>query len=285
MQSDRASEPVARKESQSVRPRKCAALREDLGLRPREPDELRRLHLRRQRAAEVAQNLMAGGVDPRGVLGRAVIHPHDHVAFGRAGGVDRQRLQALVERDERTGRGEAEAGESVARGGRDASTASRTASVDRAPDVGGRLLDDVAGLAPDRDRSPGAAEEPPRANRKRRRGRCPCRRPLRYKPCSWRSRVLRPARDSGFPAWIARSCALARTRKPQRLPSSAAALAKPRIRLRRRVTIFMGRVRKSSRRVRRVTLRLIIPAGSEAGLAGFEAEQKARARSRPSRAR
>ena len=135
--------------------------REGLGLRPREPDELRRLHLGRKRAAEVAQDLMAGGVDPRGVLGRAMIHPHDHVALGRAGGVDRQRLEARVERDERTGRCEANSGDRLARqAGRLDRLAHRFRH--RAPDVGGRLLDDVAGLAPDRDRPPGAAEEPAR---------------------------------------------------------------------------------------------------------------------------
>src|SRR5208337_717580 len=64
--------------------------------------------------AGVAQNLVAGGVDPLGVLGGAMIHPNNHVTFGRAGCVDRQRLKALVERDQRTGRGEADARESPA---------------------------------------------------------------------------------------------------------------------------------------------------------------------------
>ena len=90
-------------------------LAEGLGFHPRKPGELRRLHLRRHRASEIAQNLMPGGGHALGVLGGAMIHPHDDVAFGRIGGAHRQRPQAAVERHQRTGRGEADAGERVAR--------------------------------------------------------------------------------------------------------------------------------------------------------------------------
>ncbi len=161
---DRAKRPrerSGRAKSQPIgEPEEMRRSREGLGLRAREPDELRRLHLGRERAAGVAQNLVAGGVDPLGVLGGAMIHPHDHVTFGRAGGVDRQRLKALVERDQRTGRGEADARESPAGQARRLDGLAHGLP-HRAPDVGGGLLDDVARLAPDRDRPLGAAEEPP----------------------------------------------------------------------------------------------------------------------------
>ncbi len=130
------------------------------GLPAREPDELRRLHLGRQRAPEIPQDLMPAGVDPLGVVGRAVIHPHDHVALGRVGRTDRQRPQVLVERDQRTGRGEAEARDRLAWQARGLDRLAHGLAR-RAPDVGGRLLDDVAGLAPDRDRPPGAGDELP----------------------------------------------------------------------------------------------------------------------------
>ncbi len=63
---------------------------ERLRLRPAEPGKLRRLHLGRQRAPDIAQALVAAGVDSLGVLGRSMVHPRHHVASGRVGAIDRQ---------------------------------------------------------------------------------------------------------------------------------------------------------------------------------------------------
>ena len=133
---------------------------EGLGRHAREPDELRRLHLGRERSPEIAQDLVSAGVDPLGVFGRAVIHPHDHVALGRAPQADRERRQVTVEREERAGRSEAKPGEGVAIEPRRLDRFAHGFR-HRAPDVGRRLLDDVALLAPDRNRSPRRGEEPP----------------------------------------------------------------------------------------------------------------------------
>ena len=62
---------------------------EGLGLAPGEPGEFRGLHFRRYPAADIAQRLVAAGIDPIGVGHGAVIHPDDHVAFGRVGQADR----------------------------------------------------------------------------------------------------------------------------------------------------------------------------------------------------
>ena len=158
---ERARERAGRAERQPVgEAEKMRRLGEGLGLRPAEPGELRRLHFRRQGAPDVAQNPVAAGVDAVCVLGRAMVHPRHHVAFGRVGRADREGVQAGVERDQRAGGGEADAREGLTR---------KAASLDRlthgfgrgGPDVGRRLLDRVAGLAPERDRTPGAGEQPP----------------------------------------------------------------------------------------------------------------------------
>ena len=45
-----------------------------------EPEQLRRLHLRRDGAADVGEHGVAAGVDAGGLIGRAVVHPDDNVA-------------------------------------------------------------------------------------------------------------------------------------------------------------------------------------------------------------
>ena len=155
---ERAGERPGRAERQIVgEGEKVLGLRERLRLHPVEPGELRNLHLRRQRAADVSQSFVAAGVDARGVLGRAMVHPGHHVAAGGVVAVDGERRERGVERDKRAGRREADAGE-----GRWLKAAQIDRLADglrrRAPDVGGRLLDDVARLSPEGDRPPRARQ-------------------------------------------------------------------------------------------------------------------------------
>ena len=123
-----------------------------------EPGELGRVHLGRDPAAHIAQHRVGAGVDPLRVACGAMIHPHDHVALGRVGRAHRQGTRIAVERDQRAGRVEAHAANSLGLKPRrlDRLTHRRRR---RAPDVVGRLLDDLARLAPDGDRAPRAGDE------------------------------------------------------------------------------------------------------------------------------
>ena len=137
-----------------------AGLGEGLGHVSREPERASAPASPAKSAADIAQSLMPAGVDPLGIFDGAMIHPDDHVAFGRIGRAHRQRTRIAIERDQRTGRVEAHAADRL---GRQTRRLDRLAHGrgNRAPDVVGRLLDDVARLAPDGDRSPGAGDQPP----------------------------------------------------------------------------------------------------------------------------
>ena len=66
-----------------------------------EPFEFRRLHLGREPAADVAQHVMAVGIDLRRFGQHTMIHPDDHVAPRIAFGIDGQRLVRAVEHHQR----------------------------------------------------------------------------------------------------------------------------------------------------------------------------------------
>ena len=149
---------------------------EQLGLLPRrgvslgEPEQLRRLHLRRDDATDVAQDLVPQRVDAERLIGRPVVHPDDDVLPIEAGWADADGAALAVERDQRTGRVEADAGH-VARS--EPALGHRLVHSDayRAPDVVGGLFDeirlgteDLDGFDADPEPSASAVEEPgPRA--------------------------------------------------------------------------------------------------------------------------
>ena len=58
-------------------------LRVDLGALLAQPHQFRRLHLRRDPAAHIAQHVMIARIDPRRLIAGAVIHPDDDIALGR----------------------------------------------------------------------------------------------------------------------------------------------------------------------------------------------------------
>src|SRR3984957_6220431 len=101
---------------------------------------------------------MPAGVDPLGIIDGAMIHPHDRFALGRVSRAHRQGTRIAVKRDQRAGCVEAHAADGL---GRQPRRLDRFADRGRhrAPDVVGRLLDNIARLAPDGDRSPGAGDE------------------------------------------------------------------------------------------------------------------------------
>ena len=75
---------------------------ESLGLAAREPGTLG-VSISGKMFSPITQDLMAVGVDPLGLGGRAMIHPGDDVAGGIVGRPDRQRPPGRVDDDERTG--------------------------------------------------------------------------------------------------------------------------------------------------------------------------------------
>ncbi len=127
-------------------PGRCEGLRHVFG----EPEQLRRFHLGRDRASDIAQHVRGAGVDPFCLLGRTVIHPDDDVPLRIAGGADRDRIAARAYDDKRAGRVEADPAH---RARRDACLPHRLANAgaDRTPDVIARLLGDAARLAPEAD--------------------------------------------------------------------------------------------------------------------------------------
>ena len=69
-----------------------------------EPAELRDLHLRRQLAADIAQHIIAAGVDGFGFCERPVVHPHKHVSSIISALGHGQRLVCFVQYDKRARR-------------------------------------------------------------------------------------------------------------------------------------------------------------------------------------
>ena len=115
-------------------PRRCVALAE--------PQQLGRLHLGRDHPAHVAQHLVAKGVDARSLLGGAVVHPHDDVLDVLPGRAHAHRPPPRVERHQRTRGVEADPRHPLGREpGLVQGMLHRHAH--RAPDVVGRLLDEV----------------------------------------------------------------------------------------------------------------------------------------------
>ena len=74
-----------------MRSKKCPTLAIVSGLRRASHASFGAVHLRRDLAAHIAQRVMPAGVDPVGVVDGAMVHPYDHVAFGRLGRTHRQR--------------------------------------------------------------------------------------------------------------------------------------------------------------------------------------------------
>ena len=115
-----------------------------------EPQQLGRLHFRRDGAADVAQRVVAAAVDQLRLFDRAMIHPDDDVAGRIAARPNRKRLAGRIEDDQRTGRVEADAADRLRlHAGRFDRRAHRGDG--RRPDVGRGLFDNVAGLAPSGD--------------------------------------------------------------------------------------------------------------------------------------
>ena len=125
-----------------------------------EPQQLGRLHFRRDGAADIAQRVVAAAVDLRRLFDRAMIHPDDDVAGGIAARPNRERFAGRIEDDQRTGRVEADAADRLRL---HASRFDRRAhrGDGRRPDVGRGLFDNVAGLAPGGDHPPRIGEQLP----------------------------------------------------------------------------------------------------------------------------
>ncbi len=115
-----------------------------------EPQQLGRLHLGRDSAADVAQHLVAGRVDAGGLRRRAVVHPDHDVPGVVARGAHGHGAIVSVERDER-----ARGVEPDPRDLRGAGPCLRQRRTDRearrGPDVVARLLDEVLGGAVEED--------------------------------------------------------------------------------------------------------------------------------------
>jgi hypothetical protein len=125
-----------------------------------EPQQLGRLHFRRDGAPDIAQRVVAAAVDQLRLLDRAVIHPDDDVAGRIAARPDRKRLAGRIEDNQRTGRVEADAADRFRlHAGRFDRRAHRGHG--RRPDVGRGLFDNVAGLAPGGDHPPRIGEQLP----------------------------------------------------------------------------------------------------------------------------
>jgi len=152
--------PLAHGRAQRARVASGRAVREEVGQveEPRgaregarelfgEPQQLRRLHLGRDDAADVAEHLVVRLVDAARLRLGAMVHPHDDVARVVARRAHAHGAVVRVEDDERAGRVEADS--SNARGVRRIDAERSTDGLGSgAPDVVGRLLDDVGALAP-----------------------------------------------------------------------------------------------------------------------------------------
>src|ERR1700682_839589 len=76
---------------------------------PLQPKKLWNLHFRRDRAADIAQDVVMGGVDETGFSNRAMRHPNDYIPSFVAGRADRERIGGGVKPHQRTSRVEADA--------------------------------------------------------------------------------------------------------------------------------------------------------------------------------
>ena len=125
---------------------------------PLQPEQLGHLHFRRDRAADIAKDIVLRLVDGARFGHGAMVHPDDDVAAFVAGRADGERIAARVEHHERAGRIEAQPLDGRRR---KAGLRHGRAHGSRAgqPDVGRRLLDDVARLVPDRDGMPGRRQQ------------------------------------------------------------------------------------------------------------------------------
>src|SRR5258708_5594612 len=123
-----------------------------------QPKKLGNLHFGRDRAADIAKNVVAGIIDETGFSHRAMVHPDDDIASCVARRADRERIAAGVEYHERTSRIETYAldGGRRNRGFRHCGAGRGDA---RCPDLGRRLFDDVPRLMPNRDRMPGRRQK------------------------------------------------------------------------------------------------------------------------------
>ena len=125
-----------------------------------QPEELGRLHLGRDHAADVAEHGVARAVDAFGLRDGAVIHPDDDILRGLAGGTDGHGPVLGVEHDERAGGVEADAGDVRRRSLGRLQRAPHGAAA-RGPDVGGGMLHEVRRGPEEQDGLGGVAEHAP----------------------------------------------------------------------------------------------------------------------------
>ncbi len=109
---------------------------------PLQPQDLGQLHLDADFAADVGERRVAGRVDRRRLVGRAVVHPHDDVALRIAVLGDRDGPAVHANSDQRAGGVEAEGRDGIDRhAGQRHRFAHRRTGL--APDVGRRLLGEI----------------------------------------------------------------------------------------------------------------------------------------------
>jgi hypothetical protein len=125
---------------------------------PLQPQQFGNFHFRRDRAADIAEHVVVGLVDPASLRHRAMIHPDDDVSPWVAGATYRQRIACGIDDHKRTGRIETHALDGRSRergfrhGGADRGGAGR-------PDLGRGLFRHAARLVPHRDRMPGGRQQ------------------------------------------------------------------------------------------------------------------------------
>ncbi|MNE06325.1 hypothetical protein D3C80_989100 [compost metagenome] len=76
-----------------------------------QPAQFRRLHLRRDDAADIIENGAFQRVDLVRIADGAVVHPHDDIPIVITAGADGHRPALLVHHDERAGRVEPDTGD------------------------------------------------------------------------------------------------------------------------------------------------------------------------------
>ena len=126
---------------------------------PRQPEKLRRLHFRGDGAADVTQDVVAAALmSPASSIARWSIQTMMSRWGSPLGPTEAKRRRDRGRRA--TGRVEADAGDRI---GATPEPRDRFAhrGRGRAPNVGGRMLDDLAQFPPDRDRPSGAGEQLP----------------------------------------------------------------------------------------------------------------------------
>ena len=125
---------------------------------PLQPEQLGDLHFRRDRAADITQDVVLRVVDGARLGHGAMIHPDDHVAARLAGRADGERVGAGIEHHQRAGRVEAHAADGRRRQAGLGHRRAHRCGAGR-PDLGRRLLDDVARLVPERDGMAGGRQQ------------------------------------------------------------------------------------------------------------------------------